>query len=252
MSRTASRRSRRRHRIADSRPSSPDTTLAAFALRDSEQEEDRRRLRTMLILAAGLHLLLFFIHLPTLSPGIEVEAAEPVYVYPVQPLPKLKIEEPPPVTTEPRPELPTIPVPEYLVPEIVRVPELPPLDLSEDLPVTADFDIPSPPPVLAPTVAPSPGPIRVTGEVVPPEALFAPRPRYTEPARQVRLEGTVILEAVIDPQGAVTDLKVLKPMPLGLTQEALAAARQWRFRPAALRGVPVSVYWRLSVTFRLR
>jgi protein TonB len=240
-------------RTAAARPSSTDAVLSAFALRDSEQEEDRRRLRTMLLIAAGAHLVLFFIHLPALAPTFEAEAAEPVYVYPVQPLPKFKVEKPPPEHTEPRPELPTIPVPEYLVPEIVREPELPPLDLTDDLPpLNADFEIPNPPPVVAPTVAPAPGPIYVTGEVVPPEALFAPRPQYTEPARRVRLEGTVILEAVIDQQGAVTGLEVLKPMPLGLTEAALAAAKQWRFRPATLRREPVSVYWRLTVTFQLR
>lgn len=252
MSRNTRRTSRSGHRSGATPPSSTDAVLSAFALRDSEHQEDRRRLRTMLLIAAGAHLVLFFIHLPALSPGFEVEAAEPVYVYPVQPLPKLKREEPKPVDTEPRPELPTIPVPEYLVPEIVRVPELPPLDLTAELPVTADFEIPSPPPVIAPTVAPAFGPIQVTGEVVPPAALFAPRPQYTEPARRVRLEGTVILQAVIDRQGAVTDLEVLKPMPLGLTEAALAAAKQWRFRPATLRQQPVSVYWRLSVTFKLQ
>lgn len=253
MSRETPRSPRSRHRAALAPPSAPDSVLTAFALRDSEQEEDRRRLRTMLVLAAAAHLVLFFINLPALAPAFEVEAAEPVYVYPVQPMPKIKREEPKPVDTEPRPELPTIPVPEYLVPEIVRVPELPPMDLTDDLPpVPTDFEIPGPPPVVAPTVAPAPGPIHVTGEVVPPEAVFAPKPQYTEPARRVRLEGTVILEAIIDPEGSVTDLKILKPMPLGLTEAALTAAKQWRFRPATLRRQPVSVYWRLTVTFRLQ
>jgi protein TonB len=252
MSRKTPRTSRSRHRTGTTPPSSADAVLSAFALRDSERQEDRRRLRTMLLIAVGAHLVLFFIHLPALAPTFEVEAAEPIYVYPVQPMPKFKVEKPPPVHTEPRPELPTIPVPEYLVPEIVREPELPPLDLTDLPPLPADFEIPSPPPVVAPTVAAAVGPIYVTGEVVPPEALFAPRPQYTEPARRVRLEGTVILEAVIDRQGAVTELEVLKPMPLGLTEAALVAAKQWRFRPATLRREPVSVYWRLTVTFQLR
>jgi len=232
--------------------SSPATPLADFSLRDAAEAEDRRRLRTALTVAAVFHLLLFLIQFPALSPSGEVEAAERVRLYPVEPLPRLRVEEPPPVHVEQRPELPTIPVPEALAPEVVRVPELPPVELPVELASwTSDVEIPAPP-VRVPRTPRTTEPLEVRGEVVPPVTVFAPRPRYTEAARRVRFEGTVILKAVIDREGRVTALEVLEPLPLGLTEAAVEAARRWRFQPATLRDQPVPVYWRLTVTFRLQ
>ena len=56
-------------------------------------------------------------------------------------------------------------------------------------------------------------------------------------------------EAVIDEQGRVTDVRLLRGLPMGLDQEALAAVRQWRFTPATLQGKPVKVYFSLTVSF---
>jgi len=234
-------------------PSLHDAGLTALSIRDADQAEDRRRLRITLLLAAAFHLVLFFVHLPALAPAFEVEAAEPIYVYPVRPLPRIKVEKPPPVAPEPRPELPTIPVPEHLMPEIVREPELAPVVRLDLPPIPTDFEIPGPPPrVIAPEIPPTFGPIEVKGEVKRPITLFSTQPQYTESARRIRLEGDVILEAVIDKTGQVTDLKVLKGLPLGLTESAVQAARQWRFEPATLRDRPVAVYWRLKVSFLLQ
>lgn len=95
-------------------------------------------------------------------------------------------------------------------------------------------------------------PIRVFGAVKRPEMLSGAQPRYTEPARRARIQGTVILEAVIDQKGLVTDLRVLKSLPLGLDQSALDAVRDWRFRPATLEGRPVKVYYTLTVNFQIQ
>lgn len=238
--------------MSATRPPS-DSKLDALSIRDLEHDEDRRRLRVTLAVAAALHVLLFFVHFPSLGPGLQVEAEEPRYVYAVRPLPKIKIEQPIPTETQPRRNLPTVPVPEILMPDIVRQPEPTPVVLNLDLPTRIDFEIPDGPPIVIPAEVPPPiGPIEVSGEVVRPVAVFAPNPQYTEPARRIGLEGSVILQAVIDEQGQVTKLEVLKPMPFGLTEAAVAAAKQWRFKPATLRDRPVSVYWRLSVDFRLQ
>lgn len=230
-----------------------DSSLGALSLRDLEQDEDRRRLRITLAIAAALHVLLLFVHFPNLDPTVEVQAEEPRTVYLIQPMPKFKVEQPIATEIQPRRDLPTVPVPEILMPEIVRQPEPPPVELNIELPTSVDFEIPPGPPVVIPAELPPPvGPIEVSGEVVRPEALFSPNPQYTEPARRARVEGQVILQAVIDEHGLVKDLEVIKPMPLGLTDSALAAAKQWRFKPATLRDRPVSVYWRLSVTFALQ
>jgi TonB family protein len=50
----------------------------------------------------------------------------------------------------------------------------------------------------------------------------------------------------------VTDVRVLKTLPMGLTESAMDAVRQWRFRPATLDGRPVSVYFTLTVKFELQ
>src|SRR5262249_54096776 len=61
--------------------------------------------------------------------------------------------------------------------------------------------------------------VRVGGEVTAPTVIM-PRvePQYTELARKARIEGVVIIEAIIDRAGNVTDARVLKPLPLGLDQ----------------------------------
>lgn len=229
-----------------------DPSLGALSMRELEHDEDRRRLRITLAIAAALHVLLFFVHFPNLDPTVQVQAEEPRYVYPIRPMPRI-IEPPIPTETQPRRDLPTIPVPEILMPDIVRQAEPTPVELNIELPTQVDFEIPDGPPIVIPAVVPPPvGPIEVSGEVVRPERLFAPKPQYTEQARRIRLEGVVLLEAVIDEHGLVKDLEVLRPMPLGLTEAAVAAAKQWRFKPATLGDRPVSVYWRLSVDFRLQ
>ncbi|HEX4955104.1 MAG TPA: energy transducer TonB [Thermoanaerobaculia bacterium] len=91
----------------------------------------------------------------------------------------------------------------------------------------------------------------VGGEVTKPEKLHGPAPLYPEAARRARLQGTVIVEAVIDRTGRVTNVKVLKGMPGGLDRAAVAAVSDWRFRPATRKGEPVPVVFRLTVQFSL-
>ena len=95
-------------------------------------------------------------------------------------------------------------------------------------------------------------PIHVTGEVVKPERLVFVPPVYTEMARRARVQGIVVLQAIIDTDGSVTDVTVLKPLPLGLGESAVDAASQWKYRPATLNGRPVAVYFSLTVRFELQ
>ena len=95
------------------------------------------------------------------------------------------------------------------------------------------------------------GPIHVGGDVRKPEKVFAPAPRYTEIARKARVQGVVIVQAIIDEQGDVTDVKVLKALPMGLDEAAVETVRTWKFKPATLNGKPVEVYYNLTVNFRL-
>ncbi|MGZ5441568.1 MAG: energy transducer TonB [Thermoanaerobaculia bacterium] len=94
-------------------------------------------------------------------------------------------------------------------------------------------------------------PVRVGGNVKAPIAVKRVDPIYTEVARRARIEGFVIIEAVIDRQGNVTEARVLKPLPFGLDAAALNAVKQWKFQPGTLNGQPVPVYYNLTVNFRI-
>lgn len=94
-------------------------------------------------------------------------------------------------------------------------------------------------------------PVRVGGNVKAPIAVKRVDPVYTEVARRSRTQGIVIIEAVIDRQGNVTEARVLKPLPFGLDIAALQAVRQWKFQPGTLNGQPVPVYYNLTVNFRI-
>lgn len=95
-------------------------------------------------------------------------------------------------------------------------------------------------------------PIQVGGEVKKPEILVKTQPRYTELARKANITGVVILKAVIDERGYVTDLQVIKDLPMGLDKAAMDAVRTWRFKPATLHDRPVKVYYNLTVNFTIQ
>jgi len=61
----------------------------------------------------------------------------------------------------------------------------------------------------------------------------------------------VILEAIIDAEGKIDDIRVLKGQPMGLTESAVKSVKTWTFRPATLDGKPVKVYYVLTVKFQV-
>ena len=94
-------------------------------------------------------------------------------------------------------------------------------------------------------------PVRMEGEVEPPVKLSAPSPQYTEEARMARIQGVVIIEAMIDREGEIQCARILKDLPLDLGTSAVNAVKTWRFKPATIKGEPVNVFYNLSVNFRL-
>jgi periplasmic protein TonB len=107
---------------------------------------------------------------------------------------------------------------------------------------------PPPPP---PTQPPAPkGPVRVGGQIKEPKKLKHINPAYPDIAKQARVQGVVILECTISPQGKVTDVKVLRGIPL-LDAAAIEAVKQWVYSPTLLNGVPVPVIMTVTVNFRL-
>jgi protein TonB len=95
------------------------------------------------------------------------------------------------------------------------------------------------------------GPVRVADLPVAPRKTGDMRPIYPDIARLARIEGTVVMEAVLDPSGRVTQLHVIKSVPM-LDQAALDAVRQWRYTPSVYGGRPVSVLMTITVRFTLQ
>ena len=88
--------------------------------------------------------------------------------------------------------------------------------------------------------------------LTPPVKEHAPPPKYTQPARFARIQGSVIVQAIIDSSGKPVCFHVLKALPQGLTEAAIETISRWRFVPAKLGGQPVSVFYNLSVNFKLQ
>lgn len=93
-------------------------------------------------------------------------------------------------------------------------------------------------------------PIRLHAGMQAPRKTVNVPPRYPLHAQLARIEGVVVLDAVIDPTGRVTDVRVTRSVQ-ALDQAAIEAVRQWRFTPTLLNGEPVSILLTVTVRFTL-
>jgi len=85
-----------------------------------------------------------------------------------------------------------------------------------------------------------------------PVRLRAPVPRYTEAARANNIQGTVILRALVSADGDVQQVRVVRGLPDGLTEQAIAATREAKFKPAMKDGKPVPCWVAIEMNFNLR
>jgi periplasmic protein TonB len=92
------------------------------------------------------------------------------------------------------------------------------------------------------------------GSVVTPTVLRSVKPRYTTEAMRAHIQGTVLVRAIVRPDGTVGDVRILRSLDpaFGLDQEAVRAAAQWLFRPALMGGQPVSFVVSIELVFSLR
>lgn len=102
-----------------------------------------------------------------------------------------------------------------------------------------------------PPPPPAPKPRRVGGDIQAPALIHRVEPDYPGVAVSAKVTGMVILEATVDEFGAITDLKVLRSIPL-LDKAAVKAVKQWRYQPLMLNGMPVPFIVTVTVTFSLR
>ena len=155
----------------------------------------------------------------------------------------------------PDPRLPVI-APEKVRPlrnlTIIDLEEEPPLESDEE-PASPGEDgdeaaaaAPTAPPVVAPAEAMSPG--LVEGPVV----IKRVEPVYPDLARRAGIDGTVELEVSIDATGKVTDVEVVRGLPLGLSQAAADAVHQWTYKPARTAAGPVATRKNVRIRFLLK
>ncbi len=78
------------------------------------------------------------------------------------------------------------------------------------------------------------------------------KPEYPRPLLLSRIEGTVVLRALIDRNGDVQNITILRAAHPLLNQSAIQAVSQWKYRPAQLRGKPLAVYFQVTVVFKIR
>lgn len=110
-------------------------------------------------------------------------------------------------------------------------------------------EIAPPPPPPAPR--PPSTPIRVGGNIKPPELTRRVEPIYPNAAVQARMRGVVILEAMVTTDGRVVEVKVLRSANLLLDAAAIAAVRQWQYQPLILNGVPQPFVLTVVLTFNI-
>jgi periplasmic protein TonB len=111
---------------------------------------------------------------------------------------------------------------------------------------TGNVAPPPPPPAAHPTHEI----MRVGGDVKEPQVIYAPEPAYPVLARTGRIEGVVIIDAVIDETGRVVQERAISG-PALLMKAALDAVSQWRYQPTILDGEAVSIRMHVTVKFRL-
>jgi protein TonB len=87
-----------------------------------------------------------------------------------------------------------------------------------------------------------------------PRVIREVKPEYSADAMRAKVQGVVLLECVVRPDGSVGDVQIVRSLDptFGLDEKAVTAARQWRFAPGTRMGEPVSVLVTIELTFTLR
>jgi len=224
----------------------PMTTAEILA---AEEGQDRKITRWAMGIALILHVIIFAVHWPTFASGLSDAKEKKSKIYVVK---QVKFKQPPKreiqQITKPKTQKVPIPDPSPDEPEPIRD-----QDPDEDVDFVPDENL-----VLGVPDAPPPpepeGPVRfvVGGNITEPEKLSGPNPLYPEAARRARIQGVVVLECTIGKDGRVQQVKVLRGLPLGLTESAEDAVKKWRFQASTLNGKPVEVLYILTVRFNLQ
>ena len=90
--------------------------------------------------------------------------------------------------------------------------------------------------------------------VAPPRLVSSVKPTYTPEAMRARIEGVVLLGAVVQDDGTVADVTIVRSLDstYGLDEQAIKALKQWKFEPGTRNGKAVAVRVRVEIAFNLR
>jgi protein TonB len=108
-----------------------------------------------------------------------------------------------------------------------------------------------PPPAPPPLEVTRQAPVRIGGQITAPALVRRVEPDYPAIAVHAKLSGTVILEATVDTEGYVEDVRVLRSIGL-LNAAAIDAVKQWRYSPLVLNGIPTPFILTVTLTFSLK
>jgi TonB family protein len=89
------------------------------------------------------------------------------------------------------------------------------------------------------------------GRVSPPRQTYGQEPEFTDEARIAKYQGTILLSVVVDPSGAPRDLAIVRPLGLGLDEQAVKQVSNWKFEPGMKDGTPVPAKIMVEVSFHL-
>jgi TonB family protein len=85
-----------------------------------------------------------------------------------------------------------------------------------------------------------------------PSCIYCPNPSYTDPAREAKFNGDVLLRVTVSESGRTTDVRVARGLPFGLNDSAIKSVRDWQFKPAIREGQPVTCIVMIEATFRVQ
>ncbi len=98
---------------------------------------------------------------------------------------------------------------------------------------------------------PEDGVYKVEKGVTAPKAVYSPNPAFTDEARRKKINGVVLLGLIVNSDGTVRAVNVVKSLEPGLDKQAIAAVSKWKFQPATKDGKPVAVNILVETSFHL-
>ncbi len=197
--------------------------------------------------ALFLHIAVLFIRFPDMNSLIPEKKTENIVIVSKYVPPPPKVQKRQIIQQKLTRKVP-IPDPTPDEPEPIREPE--PEEDPEPIPDDVEFiiGVPEPPPATGPLLA---GVNNVSNPVLIESTKLTPE--YPELARVARVDGQVILQAIVRKDGSVGDVSVIRVNRpnLGFEDSAIFAVLQWRYEPALQNGKPVEVYFTVVVDFSL-